>query len=108
MENQIIQKTKEFGNYLLTVYDNDNHHKDIIETVFFKNLNNNMNFINGLRPENNLENKEETIKDENGNEKIVKSYSQINSFINVFGLPDNEEVKNKLKEYLNELLKYKN
>ena len=46
-------------------------------------------------------------KDISDNEVIKHKFSQINEFINIFGLLNNEEVKNKLKEYLDYFISVK-
>lgn len=107
MEN-ILEKINEFYNYLLLVNNNEDHKKLII-ALFEKNNNYNLLlFVKMLRLEDETENKEELVIDENGEEKIIKRYSQINTFINVFGLSNNEEVKNKLKEYLDYFISVQN
>ena len=97
MENKVL----EFGNYLLSI-NNDETKKILIEGSII-NHPNKLSLINMFRAE-----------DENENKKVVendievKYYSQVNEFIDVFGLENNEEVKNKVLEYLNDLLQYKN
>lgn len=102
MENTYLN----FANYLKSVnIDNEKmiHINGCIINNPYK-----LNFVKLLRPENETENRTEIIKDQDGNDKTVQRYSQVNEFIVNFGLRNDEEVKNKIKEYLNELLKYKN
>jgi len=101
----IYEVINEFSNYLLSI-NNDLERKELINKVLQDN--NKLIFIKLLRPEDENENKTITEKDENNNDVVIQEYSQINEFIKVFGLTDNEESRNKLKEYLDYFLTYKN
>ena len=107
MENLLL-KIKEFGNYCLSVCDNEEK-KNIVSGVLLNdNIVSNLLFVKLLRVQDETEDKSVVELDENKNEKIVHKYSQVNEFINIFGLKkDDEEVKNKLNEYLNVFLTYK-
>ena len=107
MEN-ILLKVKEFGNYCLSVSDNEEK-KNITSGVLLNdNIVSNLLFVKLLRVQDENEDKSVIELDENKNEKIVHKFSQVNEFINIFGLKkDDEEVKNKLNEYLNVFLTYK-
>ena len=66
-----------------------------------------VNFVRFLRPDNETENKSIVEKDISGNEVIIHRYSQINELLKSFGLPnDNNDVKIKLNEYLNQFLEF--
>jgi len=99
MEN-IVLKVIELGNYLLSV--NKNKEKEInIKGVFLNNnFHHNLYFVKLLRLENDLEN-------DNSNPENIKR-SQLNEFIFNFGLEDNEDVKNVLKEYLDYFISVQN
>ena len=104
----LINKINEFSNYLLnnslTEEGKENINGAIINAPNFVKINS----IKFYRPEDENENKSVIESDENKNEKIVHRYSQVNEWINIFGLKkDDEEVKNKLNEYLNVFLTYK-
>jgi len=65
--------------------------------------------LNILRPENENENVNITKLDENNVEINIVKKSQLNEWAFVYGLDlSDEEVKNNVLEYLNELLSYKN
>jgi hypothetical protein len=107
MEN-LINKINEFSNFLL----NNNVIEEqklfingfFIDSPYFTRV----NFIRTLRLEDENENKSVIELDISNNEIIKKKYSQINELINLFGLKkDDEDVKNKLNEFLNEFLTYK-
>ena len=104
----LINKINEFSNYLL----NNNVIEEqklfingfFIDSPYFTRV----NFIRTLRLEDENENKSVIELDNSNNEIIKKKYSQINELINLFGLKkDDEDIKNKLNEYLNEFLTYK-
>ena len=111
--NLVIEKINNFAEYLLNNCSND---KKILIQNLLKNKDNNVkfNFIKKLRLDNDDENKTISIKklviennipieiDEN-----LNLYSQINEWINIFQLPNNNNVKNELKLYLNYFLSIK-
>jgi ribulose bisphosphate carboxylase small subunit len=97
MENLVNQ----FGEYLLSV-NLDEEKKTFIHGCII-NHPNKLNLIRMFRAEDETENKTEII-----NDQTVQKFSQVSEWINVFGLRNDQEVKNKLKECLVELLKYKN
>ena len=104
----LINKINEFSYYLLnnslTEEGKENINGAIINAPNFVKINS----IKFYRPEDENENKSVIELDENKNEKIVHRYSQVNEWINIFGLKkDDDEVKNKLNEYLNIFLTYK-
>jgi hypothetical protein len=106
MEN-IVYKVKEFGNYLLSVCYNEEK-KNVISVVLLNNNNyHNLNFVKLLRVQDDTEDK--TVVELNFlNEEItVTKYSQIMEFINVFGVENTEEVKTKIKEYLDYFISVK-
>ena len=107
MEN-IELKVKDFGNYLLNFCDNVDK-KELIKVLLLnQNFDHILLFVKLLRVQNDEEDKSVVELDENKNEKIVHIYSQVNEWINVFSLKkDDEDVKNKLNEYLNVFLTYK-
>ena len=96
MEDKIV----EFGNYLLTL--NIDKEKELYIYGSVINHPNKNIFIYLLRPELEEENRIEIV-----DEKEVIYYSQINDWINIFGLQVNEEQRIVLKEYLNIFLLYK-
>lgn len=96
----------DFGNYMISVQINKNKEFFIKGSII--NHPNKNELIKYFRPEDETENKIEEITLPNGTKKTNVCYSQIKEWINVLELHDNEEVKNKLKEYLNQLLKFKN
>ena len=107
MEN-LINKINEFSNFLL----NNNVIEEqklfingfFIDSPYFTRV----NFIRTLRLEDENENKSVIELDISNNEIIKKKYSQINELINLFGLKkDDEDIKNKLNEFLNEFLIFK-
>ena len=107
MEN-LINKINEFSNFLL----NNNVIEEqklfingfFIDSPYFTRV----NFIRTLRLEDENENKSIIELDNSNNEIIKNEYSQINELINLIGLKkDDEDVKNKLNEYLNVFLTYK-
>ncbi len=103
-----LQKIKEFGNYLLTI-NNDEFKKVFIDNIL--NIENEKQiylFLRVLKPENDEDNNTKVIKDKDDNDITITSKSQLNIWIDCYGLIDNEETKNKLKDYLNQLLVYKN
>ncbi len=107
MEN-LLNKIIEFSNYLLNnnIVEEQKMNIEgvlILSPPFIK-----INFVKFLRPENELENKTVIEKDKDGNDVEVKKYSQLKEWINVFGLVDNENVKNELKNYLDYFLTVKN
>ena len=62
-----------------------------------------------FREENDNENNEtREIELPDGTKKTINKCSQIMEWIYCFKLNNNEDVKNKLKDYLNQLLTYKN
>ena len=101
-----MEKLREFGNYLLSVCDKSNEE-------YYYNINGTLinlpefllkQVINSFREENEAENQ---IVVENEVEVVKKS--QLKEWEYIYGLDlSNEEVKNKVLEYLNELLEYKN
>lgn len=102
MENKVL----EFGNYLLSV--NNDESKKVFINGSIINHPDKLWLIKMFRPEDETENKTVIEKDKDGNDIDVKKYSQINIWINIFGLNNNEEVKNKLKEYLDYFISVKN
>lgn len=107
MEN-IELKVKEFGNYLLNICDNEDKKQLIKVLLLNQNFDHILLFVKLLRVQDETEDKSVVELDENKNEKIVHRYSQVNEWINIFSLKkDDEEVKNKLNEYLNVFLTYK-
>ena len=101
MEN-IVNKLKELGNYMYTVNE-DKEKEYLIKAILFNDdLNYLVFLIKMFRPEDENENQ---IVVENEIEVIKRS--QVNEFINTFGLLNNQEVKIKLNEYLNQLLEFK-
>jgi hypothetical protein len=102
MEN----KLREFGNYLISVYDNS-------KEEYYYNIKGSLidvpdylipQVLKSFREEDEAENQ---IIIENEVEVVKKS--QLKEFEFVYGIDvNNEEVKNKVLEYLNELLQYKN
>jgi len=106
--DSLINKINEFSNYLLnnslTEEGKENINGAIINAPNFIKINS----IKFYRPENENENKSVIELDENKNEIIIKKYSQVFEWINIFGLKrDDEYVKNKLNEYLNIFLTFK-
>ena len=104
-----IIKIKEYGNYLLTI-NNDNDKKLFInnvllncETEFQADL-----FISRLRNEDINENKFDKLKDKDNNDVIIEYRSQIYQWFETFGLENNQENYNKLLEYLDYFLTVKN
>ena len=105
MEN----KLRELGNYLLTVYDKSNEE-------YYYNIKGSLidvpeflipQVLRSLRLEDENENKSVVELDENNVEKIVHKKSQLNEIAFIFGIDySNTEVKNKVLEYLNELLEH--
>ena len=97
----------EFTNYLLSNNSTEEGNRRIrgllIDSPDFCKV----NFVRYLRAEDESENKSVIDKDISGNEVILHKYSQVNEFVNVFGLNDNDDVKNKLKEYLDQFIEYK-
>ena len=100
-----MEKLREFDNYLISVCDksNEEYYYNIkgslidVPEYLLKQV------LNSLREENEAENK---IVIENEVEVIKKS--QLKEFEYIYGLDlSNEEVKNKVLEYLNILLEYK-
>jgi len=69
MENQIIEKTIEFGNYLLSI--NNDETKKVFINGSIINHSNKLWLIKNFRPEDDTENKTVIEKDENGNDKEV-------------------------------------
>lgn len=106
MENNLVYKFNEFGNYLLSV-NNDENKKIYIYGSVIDHPSKEF-LLKILRPEDENENKIIIDKDVNGNDQQVQKYSQVNEWINIFGLKNDKETKQKLNEYLNELLKLKN
>ena len=107
MEN-IELKVKDFGNYLLNICDNEDKKQLIKVLLLNQNFDHFLLFVKLLRVQNDEEDKSVIELDENKNEKIIHKYSQVNEFINIFSLKkDDEEVKNKLNEYLNVFLTHK-
>ena len=101
-------KVKDFGNYLLNICDNEDKKQLIKVLLLNQNFDHILLFVKLLRVQNDEEDKSVVELDENKNEKIVRIYSQVNEWINIFSLKkDDEEVKNKLNEYLNVFLTYK-
>lgn len=101
--NTYDETINKFSNYLHNNSKEDER-KQLIDKVLSKN--NVLLFMNLLRPEDDTENKIITEKDRDGNVTTYQQYSQVREFIKVFGLENNVETYNKLKEYLNELLVY--
>lgn len=103
----ILVKVQELGNYCLSVCNNEDK-KYIINSVLLNNNKpHNLMFVKLLRAEDDSENKSLVQKDISGNEIIIHKFSQINEFINIFGLLNNDEVRNKLKEYLDYFISVK-
>ena len=106
MEN-IVLKVQELGNYFLSVC-NDEQKKYIIKCCLLNdNKINNLYFVKLLRKQDDTEDKSIVVKDLNDNETIQYYYSQVNEFIVNFSLQNNEDVKNKLKEYLDYFISVK-
>jgi hypothetical protein len=101
MENKVL----EFGNYLLSI-NNDNDKKIHIEGSIINHPNKNL-LINMFRPEDELENKTVLEKDKDGNDIEVNRYSQLREWVVIFGLNDNQEIRNELNNYLNYFLSVK-
>jgi hypothetical protein len=97
----------EFSNYLLSNNSTDEGNKRIkgllIDSPEFCKV----NFVRYLRVEDESENKSVIEKDISDNEIISHKYSQVNELVNIFGLNNNNDVKNKLKEYLDQFLEHK-
>ena len=106
MEN-IVFKVKEFGNYCLSVCKNEEKKKFINGCLLNNNKSHNLMFVKYLRVQDDTEDKSVVEKDISGNEVISHKHSQLNEFVFIFGLDDNEEVKNKLKEYLDYFISVK-
>ncbi len=101
-----MEKLREFGNYLLSVYDKSNEEALLNINGTLINLPEFLlkQVLNSFREENEDENK---IVIENELEVIKKS--QLSELADIYGLDlSNEEVKNKVLEYLNDLLQIKN
>ena len=106
MEN----KLREFGNYLLTIYDKSNEE-------YYYNIKGSLidvpdylipQVLKSLREEKEDENKSVVEIDENNVEQNINKKSQLSEWAYVYGLNLNDqEVKEKLNEYLNDLLLYK-
>ena len=106
MENLV----REFGNYLLSVYDQSNQEALLNINGTLINLPEFLipQVIKSFREEKEDENQSVIELDENKNEIIVKKHSQLSELASVYGLDySNIEVKNKVLEYLNQLLVYK-
>ena len=109
MNNIIKNKIIELGNYMLSINNNENKIGLIYSFIinsddFEKKL-----FIKCLKLQDDNQEKEIiTKKDENGNTFITKNFSTLDNWIDIYGLNDNEEVKNKLKEYLDYFISVKN
>ena len=106
MEN-IVLKVKEFGNYCLSVCNNEEKKNIIIGCLLNNNKSHNLMFVKYLRVQDDTEDKSVVEKDISGNEVISHKYSQLSEFVFIFGLNDNENVKNKLKEYLDYFISVK-
>jgi len=104
---QVLNKINDFSSFLLQ--NNVKEEQKIHINGLFINSPNfaKINFIRFIRPQDETEDKIVQEKDENDVLKDVKKYSQINDFINLFGLKDTKDVRNKLNEFLNELLEIK-
>ncbi len=108
MEKIFNNLVNEFGNYLLTI-QNENKEREFLIYGSVINHPNKQNLINLFRVKNENENNEtKTITLQDGTEKTIQCCCQVNEWIYVFNLKNNEETKNKLKDYLNQLLTYKN
>ena len=82
--NKYLNKLIEFGNYLISI-NNDDSKKVFINDILIKcNLHNCLITIKLMRNED----------------------SQLDEFIDVYGLEDNNENREKLKEYLDLFLSY--
>jgi hypothetical protein len=100
-----MEKLREFGNYLLSLCDKSNE-------VYYYNIKGSLidlpefllkQVLNSLREEN--ENENQTVIE---NEIEVVKKSQLNEWAFVYGIDLSKiEIKNKLLEYLNELLEFK-
>jgi hypothetical protein len=105
-----MEKLREFGNYLVSVYDQSNQDALLNINGTLINLPEFLipQVIKSFREEKEEENQSVIELDENKNEIIVKKHSQLNELASVYGLDySNIEVKNKVLEYLNQLLVYK-
>jgi len=105
---QVLNKINDFSSFLLQ--NNVKEEQKIHINGFFINSPDfiKINFIRFIRPQDDTEDKIVQEKDENDVLKDVQKYSQISDFINLFGLNDTEDVRNKLNDFLNELLEIKN
>ena len=78
---EYLNKINEFGNYLLSI-NNDESKKLFINVIYvYCKYEEALNTIKMMRPE-------------------LENDSQLNEWISVYGLLDNEENRTKLKEYL--------
>ena len=107
MEN-LINIINQFSNFLLenNIIEEKKHYiyGFFIDSPYFTRV----NFIKSLREENDLDNKTVVELNDKNEEITVIKYSQVNELIDLFGLKkEDEEVKNKVLEYLNILLEYK-
>ena len=106
MEKNVYNLVNDFGNYLLSI-QNENKESEFLIYGSVINHPNKQTLVNLFRVENeNNETREIELQD--GTKKTINKCSQINEWIYVFDLKNNEETKNKLKDYLNQLLTYKN
>jgi len=92
------EKYLEFGNYLLSINEDETKKLYIYGSII--NNPNKSFLIKLLRPEDETENKTVVELNDKNEEISVIKYSQVMEFINIFGLENNEEVKTKIKEYL--------
>ncbi len=103
MENLV----RGFGNYLLSVYDQSNQEALININGTLINLPEFLipQVIKSFREEKEEENQSVIELDENKNEVIVHKKSQLSELATVYGLDiSNLEIKNKVLDYLNQLL----
>ena len=108
MEKNFNNLVNEFGNYLLSV-QNENKESEFLIYGSVINHPDKKTLVNMFRIEFDDENNQtREIELTDGTKKTINKCSQIMEWIYCFNLKNNEETKNKLKDYLNKLLSYKN